>query len=226
MNKLVRTVCIVLFFLPIAACTTNLQNLKATTPGGNAFSRALAQGYQAFAENEAAEYDWHNSSLFAAKGLDAAKGAEPQPEVADGWRGIPEAMLPALHDARVRLMSVVYDGGRIKAPEDAAAAQVAYDCWVEEASEPNSEPEMSQCRDRLMALLDKLTPKGAAPATPTPPQATAVPPLPQVYLVFFAFDKFDISPVAQRVLDKMIDDFHSTGSARLDVQGHTDLRLG
>jgi OOP family OmpA-OmpF porin len=223
MNKLVKTMCIVLFFLPIAACTSDLQSLKVTAPSGSAFSKGLAQGYQAFAEDEAREYDWRNSSFFAAKGLEAAKGAEPQPEVADGWHGVPEDMLPALHDARVRLMSLVYDGGRTKSPEDAAAAQVAYDCWVEEASEPNSEPEMSQCRDRLMALLDKLTPKAAAPAPPTPPQATPAAPLPQVYLVFFAFDKFDISPVAQRVLDKMIDDFHATGSARLDVQGHTDL---
>jgi OOP family OmpA-OmpF porin len=44
-----------------------------------------------------------------------------------------------------------------------------------------------------------------------------------VYLVFFAFDRAEINPLAARVLDKVIADFQRTGSTQIDVRGHADL---
>lgn len=72
----------------------------------------------------------------------------------------------------------------------------------------------------------------AAPAPaprPAPPPAVAAPPapppaprLPETYVVFFAFDKSDISPVAAQVLDRAIADFRATGMTRIVVEGHAD----
>lgn len=72
------------------------------------------------------------------------------------------------------------------------------------------------------------TPAPAPVARPAPPPApTPAPPppaaaLPNVYIVFFAFDKSDITPVAAQVLDRAIADFRSTGSTGIRIEGHTD----
>ncbi|HYM30456.1 MAG TPA: OmpA family protein [Candidatus Cybelea sp.] len=60
----------------------------------------------------------------------------------------------------------------------------------------------------------------APPPPPPPPPAQA---MPNVYLVFFAFDKSDISPVAAQVLDRAVADFKRSGQVKFLVQGYTDL---
>lgn len=64
-----------------------------------------------------------------------------------------------------------------------------------------------------------------APAVQAPPPAPPAPPparLPETYVVFFAFDKSDISPVAAQVLDRAIADYRATGMTRIVVEGHAD----
>ncbi len=69
----------------------------------------------------------------------------------------------------------------------------------------------------------------AAPPPPPPPPPPAPPPapaLPEVYIVFFAFDKTDITPVASEVLDRAIADFRRTGFAKFEIQAHADRAGG
>jgi outer membrane protein OmpA-like peptidoglycan-associated protein len=67
----------------------------------------------------------------------------------------------------------------------------------------------------------------AAPA-PAPAPAPAAPPpapaarAPETYIVFFAFDKSDISPVAAQVLDRAVADFRATGSTNVRIEGNAD----
>lgn len=61
-----------------------------------------------------------------------------------------------------------------------------------------------------------------APAVQAPPPAPAPARLPETYVVFFAFDKAEISPVAAQVLDRAIADYRSTGMTRIVVEGHAD----
>lgn len=84
------------------------------------------------------------------------------------------------------------------------------------------------------APAPKPTPAAAAPPPPPPPPppapAAAAPPppppapprTPETYVVFFAFDKSDISPVASQVIDRAIADFRATGMTRIVIEGHTD----
>jgi outer membrane protein OmpA-like peptidoglycan-associated protein/opacity protein-like surface antigen len=62
-----------------------------------------------------------------------------------------------------------------------------------------------------------------AAAPPAPPPAPPVQAAPSVYLVFFEFDKSDISAVSAQVLDRAIADFQKSGSVKFLVQGYTDL---
>jgi OmpA-OmpF porin, OOP family len=76
------------------------------------------------------------------------------------------------------------------------------------------------------------TPVASSPPPPPAPVATQPPPPPppapaqpgpSVYLVFFAFDKSDISAVSGQVLDRAIADFRQSGSVKFLIQGYTDL---
>jgi outer membrane protein OmpA-like peptidoglycan-associated protein len=66
-------------------------------------------------------------------------------------------------------------------------------------------------------------PAPVAKQPPPPPPAASAPPAPTVYIVFFAFDKSDISAVSAQVLDRAIADFRQSGSVKFLVQGYTDL---
>lgn len=65
----------------------------------------------------------------------------------------------------------------------------------------------------------------AAPAPAPAPAAAAPAPAaraPETYIVFFAFDKSDISPVAAQVLDRAIADYRATGSTNVRIEGNAD----
>lgn len=72
-------------------------------------------------------------------------------------------------------------------------------------------------------------PMAAAAPAPAPAPAPAVaaapapaPRAPETYIVFFAFDKSDISPVAAQVLDRAIADYRATGSTNVRIEGNAD----
>lgn len=67
------------------------------------------------------------------------------------------------------------------------------------------------------------TPVAAPAPAPAPaPAAAPAPRAPETYIVFFAFDKSDISPVAAQVLDRAIADFRATGSTNVRIEGNAD----
>jgi OOP family OmpA-OmpF porin len=222
MRSIIRTVCVIALLPLVAACTfgLDLPKLQTMTPTGSPFTQELASGYRGISQEQAREYDWTSAEVFAKKALQAANGEAVLPELPIDWYNrMPDSSIQSayleLMDVRAKLVAKLDGGARDNDAVRAARAQVAYDCWVEEASEPNSAAEAAACRQTVLAFL------ATTAAVATSVQSAA--PLPEVYLVFFAFDKSDISPVAARVLDRVIDDFHKTGSARLDVQGYTDL---
>jgi outer membrane protein OmpA-like peptidoglycan-associated protein len=56
----------------------------------------------------------------------------------------------------------------------------------------------------------------AAPAPPPPPMA-------RTFLVFFDFDKYNLTADARRVIDAAAASFKANGSARIELSGYTDL---
>lgn len=63
-------------------------------------------------------------------------------------------------------------------------------------------------------------PPAQTPVAPPPAQAT--PARPNVYIVFFAFDRADITPVAAQEIDRAIANFRATGSTSIKLEGHAD----
>src|SRR3984893_9949991 len=74
-------------------------------------------------------------------------------------------------------------------------------------------------------LLASVTMKfGAPPPAPPPPLPPAPPPPPpKVYLVFFDWDKYNITPEGQQIIQVAAQQYQAGGSVRLQVTGYTDL---
>jgi outer membrane protein OmpA-like peptidoglycan-associated protein len=74
-----------------------------------------------------------------------------------------------------------------------------------------------------VGLTYRFAPPPPPPPIPPTPPVVAPAPLPRVFLVFFDFDRYNLTPDARRVIEAAAQTYKATGSARLDVSGYTDL---
>src|SRR5438132_122970 len=74
-------------------------------------------------------------------------------------------------------------------------------------------------------IVASVTMKFGAPPPPPPPLPPAPPPPPpqKVYLVFFDWDKYNITPEGQQIIALAAQQYKAGGSVRLQVTGYTDL---
>src|SRR3546814_9403997 len=82
----------------------------------------------------------------------AARGETVQPEAISA-RDLPGNMVGTLSSARARLMAVLADGAAQSDPIQAAEAQVAFDCWMEQQEENFQPDDIAACRDRFEAAM-------------------------------------------------------------------------
>ena len=73
-----------------------------------------------------------------------------------------------------------------------------------------------------LAACKPSTPPPAAAAPPPPPPA-APPPVPKQFIVYFEFDRYNLTPEGARVVQDAASAYKATGSARVAVAGYTDL---
>src|SRR5439155_25383658 len=74
-------------------------------------------------------------------------------------------------------------------------------------------------------VVASVTMKFGAPPPPPPPPlppAPPPPPPPKVYLVFFDWDKYNITPEGQQIIQLAAQQYRAGGSVRLQVTGYTD----
>ena len=201
----------------LAACATEPGTPAST---GTPFTQALAREYDALAAFEADEmYDWRDADHFQAKATMAGQGRNVLPdEVAD--RDVPEAAVGELNAARTRLMAALDAGSRDRMPNESAQAQARFDCWIEQQEENFQYDHISACRDDLMALIATLEAQPVAAAPEPEPATAAVAQGP--YLVFFDWDKSDITPEAWATLRQAAEAAQAGGVSTIQVTGHAD----
>ncbi len=221
-----------LLLIGLAACangtndfpgsTGYLDELKATTPSGSAFTQALAKEYQAFAQEERDEYDWNGQQRYAHKGWDAAHGSVDEPEKVEDWHVDDGNAASELSSARAKLMAVLATDAPTRAPQLSATAQVKYECWLHEQWEGWQTDEINACKKDFMTAMDQLQtiPKPAA-AAPAPAPAPA-PVAAGSYTVFFDFDKSNLSPEALKIIAAAAQAIKSGHVVKLKVTGYTD----
>jgi OmpA-OmpF porin, OOP family len=183
--------------------TYEVPAVKVMAPQGPEFNQGLRAGYLDLAESMGGDHAdrWH----FQFKAVDSAKGELVYPDTVESrWLAADRA--EELAAARARLLAALDQSGRGKAPEPAAEAQVAFDCWLEQAVW--SADAGLTCKQRFETAIAEveraLTTEG------------------DVYLVFFAWDQADLTPVTRAVLDQVAADYARGESTRVTVAGHAD----
>ncbi|MEX2202113.1 MAG: OmpA family protein [Dongiaceae bacterium] len=221
----------------LAGCgQTDIQRAKVMQGSGSAFTQALTEEYRSIVTFEAEEmYDWPDANYFADKGLQAANGEVVLPEEIDNWRQPPDESIwrdwqltdewvaggdvGEMIDGRARLMTVLNNGARDRYPELAARAQGRFDCWLEQQEENHQVAHIVACRDDFWAALEELEGLMA----PEVPVAQPEPMMPDIYIVYFDWDRSDIRPDAAAVIADVTNAAASLGSPPISVTGHTDL---
>lgn len=201
----------------MTACTTaSLEELRQAKPSEDPFQSALAAEYLAFAESEARQYDWASSKHFADKGLAATYGRPTGPESPEEW-GVDEAYLQELGNARTQLLSTLSPEVIAAQPALAARAQFFYDCWVEQQNEAWQDDDISSCREGFYRSIRILN--GA-------PQEQEPEPLifSSSYILFFDWNKWDLTKDAVQVVDTAAQDLKNSGETDYEVvlNGHAD----
>jgi OOP family OmpA-OmpF porin len=194
----------------IGGCASQpLTALRDAEPQGSAYSRALRAEYQRFATVELEEMlDFKDADHFAKKGLAAARGGEPAPELLTAWQIAADDAAP-LQSARNRLAAALANRRDGAATETAAAAQAGYDCWIEQAEEGYQPRDIARCRARYRDAVALLEARGDYP-----------------HGVFFDFDDARLSPTAQSRVQKLAARARHLDVPRITVLGHADSSGG
>ncbi len=181
--------------------------VRVMEPQGPAFNQGLRQGYLDYSDVMTSEYDRSDYWHFAFKAVDSAKGEAVPPDPVE-LRDLQSDNVEELSAARARLMAALDQTGRKKAPWQAAKAQTAFDCWLERAEENDPPEQIEVCKGEFeLAMTDverALTTEAGS------------------YLVFFAWDQAELTPVAMAVLDQVQADYLRARPALLTVAGHAD----
>lgn len=207
----------------LTACdtTASLDELREATPQGDAYSKALAEGYRDFAEQKAAVYAWETSKYFADKGLMAAYGRDIEPEDATNWEITPAAQ-PEFAEARAKLIEAI-TANRSTQAEMAAAATVAYDKWLVHAYSNSGLSAIAEQRDTFYAILTKLSEAQVAVSETVP--TTTIPEETTSTVLYFPMDSDHLGDTAQAALAQLVAYVKSAGNVTVSINGHAD-RVG
>ncbi len=205
--------------LILAGCSgMELQRAERLKPKGSEFSKNLYSGYIGLSQSEYSEGDYEDSDAFAMRASTAA-GNKPGTPEAIAQRKLPKGKVGELSKARGRLMAALSAGARDKAPIQAANAQVLFDCWMQEQEENFQPEDIARCRAGFMdaiAMLEEVPPKKVVKAAPPPK------PLPGPYMVFFEFDKAELTDDGKAILAAVVKDAAGAKGAKIFTSGHTD----
>ena len=187
------------------------------------FLRGLAEGYAREANLEAAGWDYRAAAVLHGKAAEAASGRlvpVGDPDWWNNWRGHPwqagrwrtmitGSVRVTAYDYRNRLVPWI-EANRGRDPITTSQQQVAYECWLEEMTEDDYE-DAAKCGLNPALWV-------AVAAAPPPPAAAA----PKTYLVFFDFDRSDITPEAAAIIRQAAADARSMQVRVVVVTGHAD----
>ncbi len=195
------------------------------------FTDALRKDYYNLARVQ--YYYSHDRFAVKARAVDAGKIVLPDDPAKFK---VPRKSRSELKARRPDLMSALNKGFREQNPKQASRAQTMFDCWLRAAVENDemSAGNIAICRKGFLAAMKAWTPPvvaaPAAPAAPAPPPKPvakpkpkpAPPPAPRAFLVFFDWNKANIRPDAQQVLDAAVAYAKRRGLVRVNLAGHAD----
>jgi len=216
---------------------TEVETLNEIQAVGSPFTRYLADGYREYANYELSEMHDHPDALhFARKGIASAAGENVMPEPTSDWNLLARH-IEELNSARGRLVKVLNFGAREIAPQLAAAAQVNFDCWIEQQEENWQANEILLCKTGFLSAINKLEAMVVPPKpvdVPLPKAETSIlepiesdiaqtmRPQHAMYLIFFDYDSFSVTESGESVLDAVEQELETRNVEKITLTGHTD----
>lgn len=209
-----------------------VEALNAVSPVGSPFTQRLTAEYRNMTNKEIDLHDHADGLHFSRKGLAAARGDVVMPEPLSDWN-LARGHMDELASARGRLINAYDLGARELMPDLSAVAQARFDCWIEEQEE-NWDSPVTICKNEFWDALNQI--EAGLPAQVAPP-APVVEPVAEpfdvdpnqpmeaenaMYLVFFDFDKSNIGPGANSVLDAVAEEVGRRSLNVINVVGHAD----
>jgi len=224
MNRAVRVFLAAAGLALLSGCAGfGLQEAQRVSPQGDAFDNGLYAGYLDLSQSEFDEGDYIDSDRFAERAMAAARSDTVQPEEISA-RDLPADRVGTLTSARGRLVTALGSAEAASRPADAAEAQVAFDCWMQEQEENFQPDDIAACQDRFIAAMERLEPAPMAePAPPPPPAAPAPQPVPGPFIVYFDFDRAELTPAARTELADVVEAAQGYTSGAINITGYTDL---
>lgn len=189
---------------------------KGLTAKGSACDQAMFKEYLAESRSEYTQGNYTSSDLWATRAQSAAQNKTPQPTNLSDWE-LPQTVVPEMTQARGRLSAALQKGGCNVAPNEMAKAQVGYDCWNEQVRvQENFQPDdIAYCRAKFYENIAKVE----AALTPKPTAATV---RPNEFMVFFDWDKSNITPQAAQILTQAVNYVKTNNIRDVKIVGHTD----
>jgi len=212
MTKTISSLTAVVCAVAISGCSVQLDEARRASQAGSAFDRALQTGYIQLARAELDELDLVDTDVFAGRALALSHGKRVSPEPL-GARKIPSAAIADLAKARARLIVALKSGAPERAAEQAAEAQLRFDCWMQEQEENFQPHDIEACRSAFMVAIEKV--ETAARMTKTIDK-------PMNVIVMFGFDSAAIGTEAKIGIAKAITAYKEFGAAVVRVSGHAD----
>ncbi len=209
---------------------TDTERWDLVDSGWEKFIRHLHFDYVELSRREGAEDDWSDSKLFGNKANLTGGGEIVDPERIEDW-DLPAEHVDELTDARARIVRALERGGAKVMPSSMARAQVMFDCWIHEQSENYQPEDIAFCRTGYLTAITNVEtaldrPEAtteAPPAAMPPPAAPAqAPEVQRTYLVFFDWDKSEITVEAQSILESAAATAAEFGVSRVTITGHAD----
>ena len=213
----------------LSACSSSIHRAETASVPDDAFARALQNGYLAMARSEINENDFADADIFATRALKAANGKPSSPEKL-GARRLPAEKISEVAIARDRLVAALDRGVRKTKPADAARAQLAFDCWVQEQEENFQASDIARCRQDFYAALSTIDFKPVAKALVKKPAAVPasinIAPvdaqLKTKFTVYFEFDSTGLTVATMEEITRAADAARRTGAAMVRITGHAD----
>ena len=205
--------------IALTACAgQELGKAQKTTADSTEFDNALAAGYLRLAQAEYAETDYEDSDYFARQSMLAANPLKVVDLPEANARALPQSDAFYVATARQELAEVFEAGARVKAPQLAATAQVAYECWTQELEENTQPAHIEACRDQLDGLIPALRNAVADPA----PVKKAKPPKGKTFVVMFPNGGTKLDDAANATLSEAVKHADNFDPVQVIVSGYTD----
>jgi len=237
LKYLIPFLSIIIFLSGCSASYKQLSTMESKNP--SSFQEYLLNEYKQRATFEAEEmHDWNSAKLYSEKALKSLETDEIYPEEISYWK-LPEENINEIRIAYDNLMTIYKDAKKID-PFNLARAISSLDCWSEQQEENWQTWDINSCKDDFLKAMhdiyEKISIEEKEQETSnkeeknsnneTNNEVTIVTKNKNeelMQIIYFDFDKFNLSEVSKEKIKLFLDNNSSTIEEYL-VVGHTDTK--